>query len=258
MEQGTMLKKDGVRLARKRLKELLKPLGFQARSTNCLIRVRENFIDEITLDTSSYRLKPDYYIYYRPAPFTRLCCDQYRLWRTAQKEISTQLYWSCKIPPEGGPYYYEMGHFEAAWRDVAHVLEHYLLPHMEAMTPESFFPRLISDSRYDWDFFRPQNLIFLNGSGWPGSPEAAVYGVGMWRMGKYEEGVPYLIHAQRRYRSYIRLYTQEGETVSPGIKRTLRGLDRLMFLWRRQEEGWTSTAQERIDQIANDWENYIF
>lgn len=258
MEQGTMLKKDGVRLVRKRLKEFLNPLGFQAHSTNCLVRAREHFIDEIQLDTGGYHLDPLYHIYYRPAPFTRLYHDKGRLWRAAQREISTLLYWSCKIPPTGGPYYYETEHFEAAWRDVAHVLEHYLLPHMEAMTPASFFSLLLKDSQKESDLFRPQNIIPLNDPGWLGSPEAAVYGVGMWRMGRYGEGVPYIMHAQKHYRSYIRLYTQEGETVSPQVKRTLRSLDRLMFLWRRQEEDWASAAQELIDQIADDWESYLF
>ena len=134
MEQDTILKKDGVRLVRKRLKELLKPLDFQVHGTNRLLRIRENFIDEINLDTAGYHLEPFYCIYYRSAPFTRLCCDKYRLWRTAKMETP---YWSCEIPPDGGPYSYKADHFEAVWRDVSRALEQYVLPHMEALTPET-------------------------------------------------------------------------------------------------------------------------
>ncbi len=194
----TILKKDGVRLVRKRFKDFLKPLGFQAHSANRFFRARENFIDEIQLDTSGYHLAPSYHIYYRPAPFTRLSCDMYRLWRTAQMDSP---YWSCEIPPDGGPYSYKLKHFERVWQDVSRALERCLLPCMEAMTPETFLSLLTINRQSDADLFRPANLVNLKPfyPGWPGTPEAAVYGVGMWRSGKYEEGVPYLTYAQKEY-----------------------------------------------------------
>lgn len=257
MEQDTISKKDGVRLVRKRLKELLKPLGFQSHGTNRLIRVRENFIDELELDTSSYRLRPDYYIYYRFAPFTRLRCNMYRLWRTAEMDTP---YWSCEIPPDGGPYYHKTEHFEAVWRDVSRALEQHILPHMEAMTPEAFLPLLVSDSRSDLDFFCPSHLALLNSPypGWPGAPEAAVYGVGMWRMGNYEEGAPYLAHAQKEYHASKAFYEQEGTSELPQRKAASRVIDSLLSLWTSQEEGWAVSVQEIISQVANDWSNYIF
>lgn len=257
MDQETILKKEGVRLVRKRLKELLKPLGFQAHGTNRLLRIRENFIDEINLDTAGYHLEPFYCIYYRFAPFTRLCCDKYRLWRTAKMETP---YWSCEIPPDGGPYYYKADHFEAVWRDVSRALEQYVLPHMEALTPETFLPLLVSDSRSDLDFFRPANLARLNSPypGWPGTPEAAVYGVGMWRMEKYEEGAPYLAHAQKEYHASKAFHEQEEKLVLPQREAASHVIDSLLSLWANQEEGWSVSVQEIISQTANDWSNYIF
>lgn len=256
MEQDTILKKDGVRLVRKRLKELLKPLGFQAYGTNRLLRIRENFIDEINLDTAGYHLDPLYFIYYRPAPFTRLCCDKYRLWRTAKMDTP---YWSCEIPPNGGPYYYKAEYFEAVWRDVSCALEQHVLPHMEAMTPKTFLPLLISDSRSDLDFFRPANLVHLNSPypGWPGTPEAAVYGVGMWRMERYEEGVPYLIHAQKQYHASKAFHEQEENLVLPQREAASRVIDSLLSLWTGQEDGWAFSVQDIIHQVSNDWINYI-
>ena len=118
MPEETILKKEAVKIVKKRFKELLKPLGFQPypHSTTRFMRVRANFIDEVRLDTEGYHLNADYFIYLRYAPFTRLHCDKGRLWRTTPEHISTHLAWYCEIPPEGGPWYYKQRHFEmAAW-----------------------------------------------------------------------------------------------------------------------------------------------
>ena len=64
MSEETILKKEAVRIVKKRFKELLKPLGFQPypHSTTRFVRVREEFVDEVRLDTWGYHLDADYYI----------------------------------------------------------------------------------------------------------------------------------------------------------------------------------------------------
>ena len=258
MEENRILKKDGVKLVRKRLKELLKPLDFQSRSTNQLIRVREHFIDMVELDTGGYHLDPLYHIYYRSAPFTRLHGDMYRIWRTAQVKTP---YWSCEVPPEGGPYYYEPEHFETVWRDVSYILKHHVLPYMEAMTPEKFLSLLVTYTNSDLDFFRPQNLACFSSPypGWSGVSEAASYGVGMWRMEKYEEGVPYLIFARERYRAWLETYEQERD--NSRFYRchvlTLELLDRLLTPLEKKRPGWATAAQRKIDQVELNWADYM-
>ncbi|MCI9156341.1 MAG: hypothetical protein HFF44_05280 [Lawsonibacter sp.] len=256
MEEERILKKDGVRLVRKRLKELLKPLGFQSRSTNQLIRGREHFIDMVDLDTAGYHLTPHYHIYYRSAPFARLSGDMYRIWRAAKMNTP---YWSCEIPLEGGPYSYKPEHFEAVWRDVSRALEQYLLPYMEAMTPERFLSLLVTDNRRDQDFFRPANLARLDSHypGWPGTPEAAVYGVGMWRMEKFEEGIPYLILARKNYRTWMEDNEQEDSQFYRAHILTLELLDRLLTPWEKKRPGWTASAQRKIDQVELNWADYM-
>ena len=192
MEEEIILKKNGVSLVKKRLKELLKPLGFQAypRSTTRLVRVRDLFIDDIRLDTSGYHLNIDYYIYHRYAPFAELECDAGRLWRTAQNYIGTHLFWSCEIPPSGGPYYYKPKHFEAVWQDVVLVLKQYILPQMEAMTEKQFLSRMLKDGADDCDFFRAYRTVHFSDLYFSCNDQAAVYGVGQWLYGNYEEGLP--------------------------------------------------------------------
>ena len=64
MAEEIILKKDGVKIVKKRFKELLKPLGFQPypHSSTRFIRVREDFIDEVRLDTAGYHLAVMYFI----------------------------------------------------------------------------------------------------------------------------------------------------------------------------------------------------
>lgn len=208
MEEEMILKKKGVSLVKKRLKELLKPLGFQPypHSTTRLVRVREKFIDEISLDTGGYHLDVYYHIYCCFAPFAGLHCDAGRLWRTAQSQIKTHLFWSCEIPPDGGAYYYKPKYFETVWQDVALVLERYILPQMESMTEEQFLARLLNDSRSDQDFFRAYRTVPFADSC---KNEAAAYGVGQWRLRNYEEGLPYLNFAQEKYRLWLTGKEQE-------------------------------------------------
>ena len=257
MEAERILKKDGVRLARRRLKELLKPLGFQPHGTNRLRRARERFIDEIQLDTAGYHLEPLYHIYYRSAPFTRLYGDLYRIWRAAGVKTP---YWSCVIPPEGGPYYYETELFEAVWRDVSRILERHVLPCMEAMTPEQFLSLLVTHTISDRDLFRPQDLACSSSPypGWAGVSEAASYGVGMWRMERYEEGLPYLAFARERYRAWLETYAHERDD-SQFYRRqalTLELLERLLAPYEKKRPGWAAAAQRNIDQVEQNWADY--
>lgn len=266
MEQETILKKDGVKLVKKRLKELLKPLGFQPypHSTTRLVRVREKFIDEVSLDTGGYHLNADYFIYLRSAPFARLTCDCGRLWRTTKEHITTHLQWYCEIPPEGGPYYYKPEHFEAVWQDVACVLERDILPQMEAMTEEVFLSRLLGCRGNDWDFFLPQDTVSLTSPYYRGAPETAIYGVSLWRQRKYGEGVPYLTFAREKYRAWLTDWKPKTERPDSYAEhfylchvRTEALLDELLSLWESREENWEAQAQERIAQVAPDWLEYL-
>lgn len=259
METEIILKKKDVQLVRRRLKELLKPFGFQTHphSTNRLVRVREDFIDEISLDATGYHLDPCYYTYSYSAPFAWLKCDQGRLWRTAKENITTHLAWHCTIPPEGGPYYYTPEHFEAVWQDIVYVLEHHILPQMVNMTTEKFLSRLVDHSSDDRDLFRPHRRVSFTDLYFTCMSEAAVYGVEMWRQQKYEEGVPYLVFAQTGYRSWMALDEHENAPFYPQYALILSLLDELMSIWKNKDENWTLLAQERIRQIAVNWEDYI-
>lgn len=264
MPEEMILKKEAVKTVKKRLKELLKPLGFRPypHSSTRLVRVRETFIDEVSLDTERYHLSADYYIYLRAAPFTWLQCDQGRLWRTAKEHISTHLSWYCEIPPNGGPYYYQRSHFEAVWQDVAYVLENHILPQMEAITEDIFISRLLERSRNDKDFFLAYQTVSLEALYYPGTPETAIYGVSLWRLGKYEEGVPYLIFVRQKLRDWLAEYAEEvaEEATDHFYLRHIKMLDllnELLALWKDRPEGWQRQAQERLGQIAADWIEYM-
>ena len=63
----TIIKKEAVKLVRKRLKEMLKPLGFHPhpKEKNRLMRVREELIDEVSLRTDGSHLEPCFHIYWK-------------------------------------------------------------------------------------------------------------------------------------------------------------------------------------------------
>lgn len=263
MEQDIILKKKGVQMVRNRLKELLVPLGFSPhpRFKGRLVRVRDEFIDEVSLDTAGYHLNPIFAVFYRPAPFAALLCDDGRLWRTAKENITTHLSWHCEIPSEGGQFYYKPDHFEEVWRDTAYVLEHYILPEMEKMTVQKYLSLLVEPSPYEYDLFRSSDMIRFHSSCFGGTHEAAVYGVGMWRAGCYDEGVPYLTFAQYKYRNWI-----DNQIVGHGQKAEhfyqyhisiLKLLDELISLWAKAEDDWTLAAQERIRQVTEEWMDYM-
>ena len=259
MEEEIILKKKGVALVKKRLKELLTPLGFQSypRSTTRLVRVRDAFIDVLRLDTAGYHLDIDYYIYLRYAPFAGLYCDAGRLWRAARDHIGTHLFWSCEIPPSGGPYYYKPKYFEAVWRDVALVLKQYILPQMEAMTEEKFLSHLQKWNQNDRDLFRAYQTVSLTIPYHPGTGEAAAYGVGMWRQGKYKEGAPYLALAQRKYYEWLMRFKQEANHPVRCHAASLALLDELLIFWENKETGWEAAIQERIEQVSVNWLDYM-
>ena len=103
----TIIKKEAVKLVRKRLKEMLKPLGFQPhpKEKTRLMRVREELIDEVSLRTDGSHLEPCFHIYYRKAPFTSVYVDLVNgsLWRVMKERepISTYLWWNVEIPDKG-------------------------------------------------------------------------------------------------------------------------------------------------------------
>lgn len=259
MEKDNIFKKKGVQLVRKRLKELLKPLGFQQhpRSTNRFVRVRDNFIDEVRLDTAGTHLEPWYFIHYRFAPFAGLKCDRGRLWRTAKENISTHLSWHCEIPLDGGHYYYKPDHFEMVWKDVAYVLGHYILPLMDEMTVEKFLSLLVVYSPYERDLFRANEIVRFTDPHFVCMSEAAVYGMGMWCIEQYDEGVPYLTFAQFKYRRWMVGREQETDFFYQCDALTLELLNELVSFWTKKEKNWTSAAQERMRQTGVDWADYL-
>ena len=259
MEEEIILKKNGVSLVKKRLKEFLKPLGFQAypRSTTRLVRVRDLFIDDIRLDTSGYHLNIDYYIYHRYAPFAGLECDAGRLWRTAQNCIGTHLFWSCEIPPSGGPYYYKPKHFEAVWQDVVLALKQYILPQMEAMTEKQFLSRMLKDGADDCDFFRAYRTVHFSDPYFSCNDQAAVYGVGQWLYGNYEEGLPYLEFARKKHRTWLTGHEQDTRHFHLCRIKALALMDKLIALWENKEEGWEAAIQEQIEQVSVNWLDYM-
>lgn len=259
MEEEIIQKKKGVSLVKKRLKELLTPLGFQAypRSTTRLVRVRDAFIDELRLDTAGSHLNIDYYIYLRFAPFAGLRCDAGRLWRTARDHIGTHLSWGCEIPPSGGAYYYKLNYFEAVWRDVALVLRQYILPQMEAMTEEKFLSRLEKWNQNDRDFFRAYQTVSLTIPYYPGTGEAAAYGVGMWRRRSYEEGAPYLALAQKKYCEWLTQFQREADHFVRCHAAALALLDELLILREIGGAGWEAAVRERIERVSENWLDYM-
>lgn len=259
MEQDIILKKKGVQMVRSRFKEMLAPLGFvpHPRSRGRLVRVRDEFIDEVSLDAAGYHLQPVFSVFYRPAPFCGLRCDEGRLWRTEKENIATHLSWHCEIPPEGGSYYYRPEHFEEVWRDAAFVLEHSVLPGMEEMTAQKFLSLLVRHSPHEYDLFQSHELVRFDAPYFVCMPQAAVYGVGMWREGHYDEGVPYLTYAQEKFRLWLEENGEETNHFYRHRALILSLLDDLTALWKKREENWTAAAQERIRRAAADWAEYM-
>ena len=135
MDEDIIIKKDATQLIRKRLKEMLKPLGFQPhpKTKTILVRIREEMIDEIALRTDGYHLEPCFLMYYRKAPFADVHVDLGSLWRfmKEQEDISTQLIWYGEFPKGTlKNYYYKTGYFEKVWQEVKLALESYILPYI--------------------------------------------------------------------------------------------------------------------------------
>lgn len=259
MAEEMIIKKDGVKIVKKRFRELLKPLGFQPypRSTTRFIRVREDFIDEVGLDTYGTHLAAKYFIYSHHAPFAGFECNNGRLWRTTKEYISTHLEWYCEIPQNGGAYYYPTEHFETVWQDVSYVFMQYILPQMEAMTSEIFLSRLLESSKNDKDFFLPERKVTPTFPYFPGTNEAAVYGVELWRLKQYSEAIPYLAIAQKKYKEWLTGYEHETEHFFLCRKKTLVLLNELLSCWENREESRILQAQKQANQIALEWIEYM-
>ena len=256
-------KKDAIQLVRKRLKEMLKPLGFQPhpRSKGRLMRIRGDLIDEVSLRTDGHNLEPWYFMYYRKAPFAYLKLDEGKLWRVmkARENISTHLRWHGEFPksPEQKHYYYKAEHFEAVWREVVLALEQYVLPYMEAMSVEKLLAFMIKGSGVDEEFFRAGQTVFFYDKYFRCMSEAAVYGISMWILGNYVEGLPYIIFAQKKYRHWLEGHEQETEHFYKRIGRTLEMLDELIEIYVRRREELEMTVQRLTDQISENWADYI-
>lgn len=261
MEQETIQKRKGVQLAKKRLKEFLKPYGFQVHplSSNRFARVRDEFIDEVRLDTAGYHLDPSYYIYFRLAPFAWLKCGNGRLWRMAKETCSKDLdlWWHCGFPRNGGSYCYKATKFESVWQDVSYALEQYILPQMEEMAAEAFLAELVERSRDDHVLFLAHSTVYFDSLYYDCMSEAAAYGTGQWWMKQYEEGIPYLTFARDKYRKWLTGHEQDTNHGYSCRRLTLALMNDLLSLWEGKEDGWMEHAQTLISQAADNWEEYM-
>lgn len=253
MEQK-ITKREGVQLAKKRLKQLLSPLGFHTypRTTDQFIRVRDEFIDRIHLyhaHRTGFNL--DCYISPRFAPFTWLKCDEERLWRAARKPISN-LHWNTNLLLENG-----LDYFEAVWHDMACALKRHVLPEMENMTIEIFLSRQVLPSEDMRDIFLPYQIIDLNGPCSICSPLIAGHGIELWHLRKFEEGAPYLYYASQGYHAQLSGCKENEKDVFQRQFMELALLEELLSLWERKEGDWMLAIQQRIDQIATNWIMYI-
>lgn len=263
MDEANITKKEAVKLVRKRLKELLKPLGFQQhlKNINCLMRVREELIDEVSLRTDGSHLTPCFCIYYRKAPFTSVHVDLVNgsLWRIIKKQeqITTNLWWNVNIP-QNGSYYYTTEHFEEVWNDVVLALERYILPYMDAMSVEKLLSFMVKRQwREDGEeeIFQVSQTVFFRDKYFACMDQAAVYGVGMWIAGRYAEGLPYIIFAQNKYREHIRPRELEKDQFNEG--RALGVLDTLIDIYERKPQELKDTVQQLTDTISANWMDYI-
>lgn len=253
MEQK-IKKKEGVQLAQKQLKAFLNPLGFRLypHSANRFLRVRDAFIDEISLYIADRKyIKLDYYIHSRFAPFAWLKCDEERLWRTAKKPAS-DLFWRTDLLLECG-----LAYFETVWRDVVCALERHILPEMENMTIEAFLSRFVLHSENMQALFLAYETIDLKKTCSVCNSEAAGYGIELWRMGRFDEGALYLNFALQSYRVQLTDCEQEDRVVWHRQFMELALLEELLSLWERKEENWMLAIQQRINQVAVDWIKYI-
>lgn len=263
MDEPNITKKEAVKLVRKRLKELLKPLGFQPypKNANCLVRVREEFIDEVGLRTDGTHLTPCFHISYRKAPFASIDVDLVNgsLWRVMKKQeqFAPNLWWDVNIP-QSGPYYYKTEHFEKVWKDVSLALERYILPYMDAMSVEKLLSSMVKRQyREDGEeeIFRVHQIVFFSDPYFSCMDPAAVYGVGMWIAGRYAEGLPYIIFAQNKYREHIRPHELEKEQFNEG--RALGVLDKMIAIYERKPEELKDTVLQLTDMISANWMDYI-
>ncbi len=255
----TITKKDAVKLVRNRLKELLKPFGFQPypKGRNSLIRVREELIDEVSLRTDGSHLTPCFHIYYRKAPFSSIYVDLVNgsLWRVMKKQeqIAANLWWNVNIP-HNGPYYYKTEHFEEVWKDVVLALERYILPYMDTMSVEKLLSFMVKGQwREDGEeeIFRVYPIVYFSDKYFACMNQAAVYGVGMWIAGRYAEGLPYIIFAQNKYREHTRLHELEREG------RALEVLDTLIDIYERKPKELKDSIQQLSGMISANWMDYI-
>lgn len=263
MDETNITKKDAVKLVRKRLKELLKPLGFQPylKNINSLTRVREEFIDEVSLRTDGTHLTPCFRIYYRKAPFASVYVDLVNgsllHVMKKQEQIATNLWWNVNIP-QNGPYYYKTEHFEEVWKDVSLALERYILPYMDAMSVEKLLSFMVKPQwREDGEeeIFRVYPIVFFRDKYFACMNQAAVYGVGMWIAERYAEGLPYIIFAQNKYREHIRPHELEKELFEEG--RALGVLDKLIDIYECKPEELKDTVRQLTGMISANWMDYI-
>ena len=259
MEDEKITKKKGVQIVKKRFKELLKSFDFYPyhNSTIQFVRVRDKFIDRVFIDTYGYHLDVEYFIYPRCAPFVWLRGDSGRIYRTAKEEISTSLFWECEFAPNSCAAFYSVSHLEEVWKDVSHVFEKFVLPQMDAMTDEIFSSRLLNYSNNDKEFFLPYHTAGLDYDFFPGSDASATYAVEMWHFGKYEEGLPYLIYADKKYKEWVEEREYEDTHQYHSIVKIMELLDALLSLYESKKDGWTLEAQQLIDEVSQEWPRYI-
>lgn len=259
MTEGIVLKRDGQKIIKKRLQNLLKPYGFQPypHSATRLVRIREEFIDELAIVADMFGFKISSYIYLRHAPIVTLECLQARLFKVARErgEISTQLFWHCEIPEEG-PWYYPAEQFEAIWQDETFMLKQYVLPQIDEMSIEKFLSRLQKRDNNDI-FWAEYTVSFKSTTSISAANAALAYGIGLLQLDQSEEAVSYFVFARQVYKSLITKAMQDDAPFGEMLCKLLTLVENLLSLKESNEKEWAVLAKICIEQIAADWASYM-
>lgn len=254
-KENIVLKKDAVRLVKKRLLELLEPEGFtrHPKHRGILCRERSEFIDCMSFRTDGYHLELVCATCLKITPYVGVHADWYAVSK-ALPERSPELKWrECVVGQ--GPFYYKVDYFEKVWDDVAYAIRHCLLQSLAEMDLVQYLPLFIDRSK--WKIFEPDTIIGLDTLYYQGMMEAVVFGLGSWRQGNYEEGLTYLTFAREKLTLYLAGYTEENSCMIKD-KAILRYLDDVLALWESKPDDWVGLLHQRMDEEAQGWMSHIF
>lgn len=254
MTENDLLKKDAVRMVKKRLYELLKPYGFSRhpKHKGLLCRVRGEFIDCMSFRTDGYHLELDCGLFLKIAPYVGVHADWYVV-ANALPERSPQIKWRECIVGEG-PFYYKIDYFEQIWDDVVYAIKNCLLNSLENMDLEHFLPLFVYHDNKN--MFKPDAIIDMGSLYFQGMIEAAVFGLGSWKQGNYENGLTYLMYAREKLALHLQ-GRSEGEFHVKEDKHILSYLNDVFSLWESKPKDWNEQISQCMELEAQEWISYI-